>query len=360
MTFSTSSIRSSSSSSIASFALAAALLVPAIARAQDPEAAALFAAAKDLASKGQWADACPKFEAAQRKEPALGTLMNVADCHEHTLSIFRSWGEWRLAYEQAKKANDDARADLAKRRADAIEPRLPHLKVVVSGMQSDLSVWRDDKELDTAEYNTDLPIDPGSRTITVRRGADTIASTKVDLKEKAHELVTFDLDAIAKSHPAPVATTSGGSKTGDGRAVVQTNTVVVNGGSNEPKSTPAGKVAANIFLGVGLTAAVFGGAFMGVATALSSNKSSDCTQVSAPQASPTQWVCNSNTAANITTAQTLAQVGQWVAVGGAVLVVTAIVLFIVVPKEKEKERTAPVVGFGPIPGGAALSLGGAF
>jgi hypothetical protein len=226
------------------------------------------------------------------------------------------------------------------------------LTVVVKGMQSDLSVWRDDKELDTAEYNTELPIDVGSRAITVRRGADTLATTRVDMKEKAHETVSFDLDAVAKDHP-----TSGGAKTGDGK-VVQTTTVVVNAVSNEPKSTPAGKVAANIFLGVGLTAAIFGGAFMGVATALSAKKGSDCLQTSGPRVSPTQYVCNSNTADNVAIAQTLAQVGQWVAVGGGVLVVTAIVLFIVVPKEKEK--ATPQVGFGPIPGGAAMTFAGTF
>ena len=277
---------------------AGALLFPALAHAQDPEAVALFTAAKDLAAKGQWADACPKFEAAQRKEPALGRLLNVADCHEHIQLLFRAWGEWKVAYEQAKKANDDARADLAHKHVEALEPRLPYLKVNVTGQQADLSVWRDDKQLDAAEYNTDLPINPGSRTIAVRRGAATLSTKSVEMSEKEHQVVTFDLDAIAKAHPAPVEPPPG--KTTDGGKVVQTNTVVVEAKVGEQKSTPAGKVVANIFLGVGLTAAVFGEWLIGVA-ALLGQKGNDCFETSATL---DQWQCSSSRVTNIDTAKT--------------------------------------------------------
>jgi hypothetical protein len=328
-----------------------AVLAPAYARAQDPEAAALFSAAKDLAAKGQWSEACPKFEAAERKEPALGTLMNLADCHEHTQLIARAWGEWRLAYEQAKKARDDSRADLAKRRAEGLEPRLPRLKVNVGGMQSDLSVWRDDKQLESAEYNTELPIDLGTRTITVRRGSDVVATKTVDMKEKAHETVAFDLDAIAKDHPAP-AQTSAGSKSGDGR-VVQTNTVVVNGGQ-QSAPTPALKVAGNIFLGVGLTAIVTGGAFEGIAFALKSG-----TKCVASPMDATLQLCSPSGVSSLGTAATLADAGLGVMIGGAVFVATAIVFYILSPKQKEAPP-AIQTGLVPIPGGSAFMIRGSF
>ena len=331
-------------------ALALALGAPRVAHAQSAEATALFKLGRQLVEQGKWADACPKFDAAFKLDPtARGALLNLADCHEHVGLIAHAWAEWNLLGDLARKAADDARAAEAKKHADALEPRLPKLRVGVAGTQPDLGVWRDDEELKSAEYNLELPIDPGMHTITVKRGDAKLESKNVDMKEKAHESVSFDLDRIAKDHPAPKETPAASGK------VVQTNTVVVNG-ATEPKGPPALKVAANLFLGVGLTAAVFGGAFMAIATGLSADKNTDCTNV--PLGSTT-WVCKSSSvASNMRLATTLGEVGQWVAIGGGVFVATAIVFYIVAPKDKEKH--APQVSFGPIPGGAAFSLGGAF
>jgi hypothetical protein len=172
------------------------------------------------------------------------------------------------------------------------------------------------------------------------------------MKEKAHEGVSFDLDFIAKEHPAPVAPPP---KTGDGK-VVQTNTVVVNAGQ-EQKGPSAGKTVANIFLGVGLTAAVIGGAFIGVSALLAKDKGNDCAQL---PGNSNSWVCAHGTASNIETAQTLNTVGLVTAIVGGALAVTGIVLLIALPKDKEKENR-PQVSFAPVPGGGAfMALGGRF
>ncbi|MEJ7735736.1 MAG: hypothetical protein WKG00_41925, partial [Polyangiaceae bacterium] len=53
------------------------------ARADDRASAqALFDAGKLLVADGKYAEACPKFEASFTLDRTLGTLLNLADCHE--------------------------------------------------------------------------------------------------------------------------------------------------------------------------------------------------------------------------------------------------------------------------------------
>ena len=53
------------------------------AQAEDQAAArALFDEGRALMKAGQYADACPKLEAARRLFTSAGILLNLADCHE--------------------------------------------------------------------------------------------------------------------------------------------------------------------------------------------------------------------------------------------------------------------------------------
>ena len=55
--------------------------------AQDAAAArALFEQARKLLADGKPEQACPKLEESQRLDPGIGTLFNMADCHERAVS----------------------------------------------------------------------------------------------------------------------------------------------------------------------------------------------------------------------------------------------------------------------------------
>ena len=62
-----------------------AMLVARTAYAEDSVAVAehLFQEARVLVERGDYAAACPKLEASQKLEPAVGTQFNLADCYEH-------------------------------------------------------------------------------------------------------------------------------------------------------------------------------------------------------------------------------------------------------------------------------------
>jgi hypothetical protein len=79
----------------------------AVIRAEDaPTADALFQAGKDLMADRKYAEACSKFEANLKLDHPIGTLMNLADCHEQLGTLARAWTEWGEAKGMAEPAQD--------------------------------------------------------------------------------------------------------------------------------------------------------------------------------------------------------------------------------------------------------------
>ena len=54
-------------------------------------AEAVFEEGMHLIKKGNFAEACPKFELSQRVEPAVGTMLYLAECYENTNRTASSW-----------------------------------------------------------------------------------------------------------------------------------------------------------------------------------------------------------------------------------------------------------------------------
>src|SRR5687768_3180982 len=88
------------------------------------QAEQLFEQARELAAKGDYAAACPVFEASFKLDPALGTLLNMATCYENNGQLASAWGRYREVISVATKVNDEARIKIARERAGALEPRL--------------------------------------------------------------------------------------------------------------------------------------------------------------------------------------------------------------------------------------------
>ncbi len=151
---------------VAGFALA--LAPRAHAQPTDSVAAAeqLFEQARALFDTGNFAEACPRFGASYKLDPALGTLLNMATCYEMLGHIASAWGHYREVVVLATKVGDQTRIDIARQRIATLEPRLPKLtirapKVAVAG----LIVTRDDIPLDVAVLGASIFVDPGEHTV---------------------------------------------------------------------------------------------------------------------------------------------------------------------------------------------------
>ncbi len=125
----------------------------------------LFRQGKKLLSEGKTAEACKAFEGSYRKDGAITTLMNLADCREKNGELASAWGYF-LDVERLGRDKADAAAfrGVAKDRAGKLEGRLSYLIVNVPSDANveGLQIMRNGVAVDPAEWNTDIPIDGGT------------------------------------------------------------------------------------------------------------------------------------------------------------------------------------------------------
>ena len=165
--------------------LSGAFLVASPAAAQPRDRAAgeaLFEAARELMDKGQYEAACKKFEASEHVDPALGTLLNLANCLE---KVGRLTSAWERFDEAAHKlpAGDD-RLPIARERAAALKPRLPKLELTLDDhAPAGTQVFRDDVVVDPGALGAALPLDPGAHRIVVRSPGRSDVELSVDVRE---------------------------------------------------------------------------------------------------------------------------------------------------------------------------------
>src|SRR5688500_5437698 len=98
------------------------------AQAPDRKADELFAEGRRLMARGDYDQACPKFAEAERLRHGVGTLLNLADCYER-LGKTASASRVFLEAAAAAHAASDARVEIARDRARALEGRLLRLTI---------------------------------------------------------------------------------------------------------------------------------------------------------------------------------------------------------------------------------------
>jgi hypothetical protein len=156
-----------------SLALALLLVsVPAIAQEpapRDPIAAeALFERGKLLMDQGRTPEACSAFAESQRLDPAGGTLLRLALCHEAEGKLAAAWLELGEVIRVSKEGTGDAgklqeRVRLAREHLAAVEPRVPRLVIRVgpAARVEGLRVTANGLPRSEATWGIPLPVDPG-------------------------------------------------------------------------------------------------------------------------------------------------------------------------------------------------------
>ncbi len=149
------------------FALATSFTAAAHAQTSNKALAeALFQDGRDLLDLGRVSEACAKFAASQRVEAKLGTLMNLAACHEREGKTASAWAEFTEAITQAARAGQPEREQFAREHATALEAHLSRLLLVPADAKP-IDVTIDDVAVDRAIVGTAFPVDPGTHVVTV-------------------------------------------------------------------------------------------------------------------------------------------------------------------------------------------------
>lgn len=147
------------------------LFDPAAAAAQTETRAAvadaLYRQARDLMAAGKYDEACPKFAQSQQLDPATGTLLNLAACHEKQGKLTTAWLEYSDAIVAARRDAREDRVQYASERAHELEPKLSRLTLLLApdADTPGLTIELDGASVGRAVIGAPTPVDPGTHTV---------------------------------------------------------------------------------------------------------------------------------------------------------------------------------------------------
>jgi tetratricopeptide (TPR) repeat protein len=138
--------------------------------ASDPSSAEqLFAEGRKLMSEEKYEEACAKLAESQRLDPAGGTLLNLALCHEAQGRYASTWTELREALNVARKDGRRDREKMATELLVAVELKVSYLVFKLDAVidTPGLVLHLDGTALGRSSWQYPVPIDPGTHEITV-------------------------------------------------------------------------------------------------------------------------------------------------------------------------------------------------
>jgi hypothetical protein len=283
-----------------------ALTAPAFAEASSSDKAAaeaLFDEGRRLAQAGKFAEGCPKLEASQKLDPALGTLLNLADCNEKLGKTASAWAQYREAISLARAAGSAEREKFAMDRSKALEPHLSTLTIRVADADAGaapVEVKRDGMAVDSATLGSALPVDPGTHEVTAASPGMKTWSSKVDVGKDAAKVEV----EIPKLEPEGATTA--------GAAGGTTEPPAKSGSSMRPVAIAVGAVG---LVGIGV------GAFFGLSASSTWSDAKD-TCTSYPKGCSPSGVEDQKSASTKATVSTIAFIA-----GGAALAVGTVLWF---------------------------------
>ncbi|HRC56569.1 MAG TPA: hypothetical protein PKU97_11640, partial [Kofleriaceae bacterium] len=148
------------------------------------QAQSLFDEGRSLLKAGKIAEACAAFESSQKLEPAVTTLLNLADCRAKNLQLASAWGDFLEANRMARATGNDKLARVAAKHAEKLKPRLSQLTIAVPADRQvpGLQLFRGTEPINPAAWNHALPVDGGPYQLTAKAPGRQPFTTTIDIK----------------------------------------------------------------------------------------------------------------------------------------------------------------------------------
>jgi serine/threonine-protein kinase len=124
----------------------------------------LFDQGRDSMKKGDFRNACAYLERSQQIDPAVGTLLYLAECYEKVGRTASAWATFREAASAARAIGQTDRARLGDERAERLTPLLSRLAIEVPEATRaipGLTIRRQGQAVPTAAWDVAVPLDPG-------------------------------------------------------------------------------------------------------------------------------------------------------------------------------------------------------
>jgi hypothetical protein len=295
-------------------------------------AEALFREAKALMEDGNYASACPKLAASQRLDPAVGTMLNLAICHQEVGMTASAWAEYLRAASMARGKGQIDREKFALEKAAALETRLTRLAFAVAeeALIAGLEVRRDGIPVESATWATSTPVDPGTHEITATAPGKIEWRTTVDASGEG-KTFTVDIPPLEDAPPEvkPVAQPQPAQAVPSGPASAMVPT------SDRGVSGDTQRTAGILVGGVGL-AGLAAGSIFGLSARSKWNDTS-CPGNVCPTAEQQDRAED---------AQRFATVSTWTFAGGGLFLATGVVLYLTAPATPPRGEVASGVPMG--------------
>ncbi|HEX8795916.1 MAG TPA: hypothetical protein VF765_33435 [Polyangiaceae bacterium] len=313
--------------------VAAGTLRPCTARADTnasdkATAEALFAEGKRLMDAKNYAQACARFADSQRLDPGVGTLLNLGVCYERNGQTASAWATYKEAARAAKDAGEAARERFARDHAAALEPKLAKLSVVVppTSAVEGLNVTRDGEVVPAGSWGLALPVDPGSHVIAASAPKRKSVSLSVTLTAAGAQTVTVP----------PLESASGENASAAPAAAPPKGEQASSAGSSQRTWAIVAGAVGLAAMGTGVTLGLLGKH-----------------EYDQSQSGCKNGVCTQSARQDETSGQSLANVGTWVFVGGAVVAALGVTLYFTAPRG-DARTPAAALQIAPTLGGAVV------
>ena len=195
---------------VAAVVLFAALSAARPALAQDAAIAEnLYQEGQTLMAAGKTEEACQKFAASHRLDPAPGTVLNLAACHEKLGKDASAWAEYKEAQALSARRGDKRREEYAAQKIDSLEKHLHRVVVEILSPLPDMKVTLDGRPLVREAWGTGLALDPGLHKLEVSAPGYTTWTRELNMGPSSGtdriEVPKLEKSGDALASPAPVA-----------------------------------------------------------------------------------------------------------------------------------------------------------
>jgi hypothetical protein len=182
------------------------------AQTREADAERLFREGQKLLEERRFGEACPKFEAAYKKDGQLGTLLNLAFCHKEQGAIWYAWLEFREAEVKATELNRADRRDFAKARLAELQKQLPKVVLDPNPKHALYEVLVEDRKVWEAERGAVFAAEVGERKFTFRskgkRQVTVLVTIAPSRNERVQHVPAPDMEDARPDEVAPAAEAS--------------------------------------------------------------------------------------------------------------------------------------------------------
>ncbi len=181
----------------------------------------LFRSGEKKFDSGRHAEACADFTESLRLGPKLGTLLNLALCHETIGKTATAWGEYHHGAVWAAQNGQRDRHDFALSHAVALETKLPRVLLQLPTDGALATVDIDGEPLADSRWYLPLFLDPGEHSVTLGAPGKERSTVKFRvIASPAEQLVAVPALHDLAPPQAPVAVAPAASDPDHGRRLV--------------------------------------------------------------------------------------------------------------------------------------------